>query len=89
MINKNALQKQTLFKKAFGNQIPLYCIASHMSIEVVNGKYQFLMPDRGALSIDDNCDRNLKISSSLHNVVSIKNEKAIIMRPVKDCDYTK
>ena len=89
MINKNALQKQTLFKKTFGNQIPLYCIASHMSIEVVNGKYHFLTADRGALSIDDNCDRNLKISSSLHNVVSIKNEKAIIMRPIKDCNYNK
>lgn len=92
MINKNVLQKQTLFKiasKNNNNQIPLYCIASHMSIEVVNGKYQFLMPDSGALSIDDNCNRKLKISSSLHNVVSIKNKKAVIMRPVKDCDYNK
>lgn len=89
MINKNALQKQTLFKKAFGNQIPLHRIVSHRSIAVVNGKYHFIIADRGALSIDDNCDRNLKISSSLHNVVSIKNEKAIIMRPIKDCNYNK
>lgn len=89
MINKNALQKQTLFKKASGNQIPLHCIVSHRPIAVVNGKYHIMVADRGALSIDDNCDRNLKISSSLHNVVSIKNEKAIIMRPIKDCNYNK
>ena len=89
MLNKNALQKQTLFKKASSNQIPLHCIVPHRPIAVVNGKYHIIVTDRGVLSIDDNCDRNLKISSSFHNVVSIKNEKAVIIRPIKDCDYNK
>ena len=92
MINKNVLQKQTLFKiasKNNNNRIPLHCIMPYRPIAVVNGKYHIMVANRGALSIDDNCDRNLKISSSLHNVVSIKNEKAIIMRPIKDCNYNK
>lgn len=91
MINKNVLQKQTLFKiasKNNNNRIPLHCVMPYRPIAVVNGKYHIMVADRGALSIDDNCDRNLKILS-FDNVVSIKNEKAIIMRPIKDCNYNK
>lgn len=92
MINKNVLQKQTLVKiasKNSNNRIPLHWVMPYSPIAVVNGKYHIMVADRGALSIDDNCDRNLKISSSLHHAISIKNKKAIIMRPIKDCDYNK
>lgn len=87
MINKNILQKQTLFKKVLDDRIvPLYYIIQNTQV-IVNGKNYSLI-DNETLPIYNHYGTDSKISSLIPRILPL-NEKAVIMRPMKDCDYNK
>lgn len=87
MINKNVLQKQALFKKYLDNRIvPLYYTISNIQV-IVNGK-NYSMLDNETLPIYNHNRTDSKIPSLTPRILPL-NEKAVIMRPIKDCDYNK